>query len=77
MISDLDTLKKENLIEEETQESLLDQASQVNSNLREKEAECTQVQKTLNAMNTHNGALRSQNDEVEKRLNQEMNLKLN
>jgi len=39
MIPDFDASKQENLMEEETQEKLLDQISKVNKQLQEREAE--------------------------------------
>jgi hypothetical protein len=39
MIPDLDASKQENVLEEDTQEKLLDQISKVNKQLEEREAE--------------------------------------
>ena len=39
MMTDLDASKQENLIEEESQQKLLEQISEVNKELREREAE--------------------------------------
>lgn len=76
MIPDLDASKQENVTEEDTQEKLLDQISKVKKQLEEREAEQIQVKSTLGAMNAHNSALRGQINEGEKKLNQEMGLKL-
>ena len=76
MIADLDAVKRENEQEEETQTTLLKEIGGLNADLREKHEEIAQARATLGAINTHNLALRQQNEDNERRLSSEMSLKL-
>ena len=76
MIGELDGLMLENIQEEDKQGELLEKIGDLNKHLREKNEEIAQIKGTYGTLSSHNQVLRTQNEELERRLTQETNMKL-